>query len=123
MGLLLLDDERLIPSKKTYYLIFICFILIRVLLNLSKTHFPLQTNPQPTCKSGYGTMDELCKYHNINYDTHDVHTPDNYIVKMFNLKPKKFNSKHKTKGVALLIHGLMDSSDSYLVQDDPKSIP
>jgi len=122
MVYLIINDGHFLPTKNSFLLLIVGIILLRLLTFFSKKNSLFVLNPDQNCYTGYGTIDELVKQHKIHYTIYEVITKDNYILRMFRLKSKNLFFK-PTKGVALFIHGLMDSSDSWLIQEDPRSIP
>ena len=63
----------------------------------------------------------LVKERGYRYEEHDIITSDNYILKLFRILPKKFFEKPKRK-VVFLLHGLMDSSDAWVINTDDRSV-
>jgi len=66
-----------------------------------------------------------------NVETHFVTTKDGYILKAFRIPGKRTNETRTDSNisqiyfnkVALLWHGITDSSDAYVIADNSRSIP
>ena len=59
---------------------------------------------------------DYCKYFNYPAEAHDVITEDGYILKVFRIQKKGSQIKSGLKPM-LLQHGLLDSSDTWLIND------
>lgn len=62
-----------------------------------------------------------CKYFNYPAQYHDVTTPDGYILRLFRIQKKGTLIKEGLKPI-LLQHGLLDSSDTWILNDEDKAI-
>ena len=60
---------------------------------------------------------DYCRYYNYPAEAHDVITEDGYILKVFRLQKKGSQLKSGLKPI-LLQHGLLDSSDTWLINDE-----
>ena len=68
-----------------------------------------EKNLHTDCSYGYGTFDELVKEKgSIDYNSYEVLTDDNFVLRMFRIFPKNTDIKNykPLKGVVLLMHGL-----------------
>lgn len=59
---------------------------------------------------------DYCKYFGYPAEAHDVITDDGYILKVFRIQKKGSTIKSGLKPM-LLQHGLLDSSDTWLIND------
>ena len=79
------------------------------------------------CKSGTGTFDYLISKLKYPYEKHTIYTEDNYILTAFRILPKNQNFQTKKKSqnkrpVAYFQHGLMDSSDGWILNKEHKNV-
>lgn len=63
---------------------------------------------------------EYCKHFGYPAESHDVTTADGYILKVFRIQKKGSVIKSGLKPM-LLQHGLLDSSDTWLINDEDKA--
>jgi hypothetical protein len=63
---------------------------------------------------------DYCRYYNYPVEIHDVTTEDGYILRVFRIQAKNSQIKQGLKPI-LLQHGLLDSSDTWLVNDEDKA--
>ena len=63
---------------------------------------------------------QYCQYYNYPVEIHDVTTEDGYILRVFRIQKK---ASHITSGLKpiFLQHGLLDSSDTWLINDEDKA--
>lgn len=88
----------------TIILLLTCFVL-----TLSKVH--------PEAKLPFL---DYCKHFNYPAEAHDVVTEDGYILKVFRIQKKASQIKSGLKPI-ILQHGLLDSSDTWLINDEDKA--
>lgn len=63
---------------------------------------------------------EYCQYYNYPVQEFDVTTPDGYVIKMFRIQQKN-TSIADGKPVVLLVHGFLDLSDTFIINDEDKA--
>lgn len=63
---------------------------------------------------------EYCKHFNYPAESHDIITEDGYILKVFRVQKKGSVIKSGLKPM-ILQHGLLDSSDTWLINDEDKA--
>ena len=59
---------------------------------------------------------DYCKFYNYPAQYHDVTTDDGYILRLFRIQNKGTTIKEGLKPI-ILQHGLLDSSDTWLIND------
>lgn len=59
---------------------------------------------------------DYCRYFGYPAESHEVTTDDGYILKVFRIQKKQTKIKDGLKPI-LLQHGLLDSSDTWLIND------
>jgi len=71
------------------------------------------------------TFEELVLTRNYPLEIHYVDTEDGYILKLFRIPGGKgeTNYKYKQKQSVLLMHGIYDSSDTFVCNSEEKCIP
>lgn len=66
-------------------------------------------------------FEEYVKYYGYPIERHEVITPDGYILCVFRLQSKE-NKEIKTNlSVVYLQHGLLDSSDTFILNEESKA--
>jgi hypothetical protein len=88
---------------KTCYLVVLLCLLASI--SLTKVH--------PEAKL-YFT--DYCRYFNYPVQVHEVTTEDGYILKVFRIQKKGSSIRDGLKPI-FLQHGLLDSSDTWLIND------
>lgn len=63
---------------------------------------------------------EYCKHFGYPAESHDVVTQDGYILKVFRIQKKGSQIKSGLKPM-FLQHGLLDSSDTWLINDEDRA--
>ena len=63
---------------------------------------------------------DYCAYYNYPVESHRVTTPDGYILTLFRIQAKYSKIKSGLQPV-LLQHGLLDSSDTWIINDESKA--
>lgn len=63
---------------------------------------------------------DYCKFYNYPVQIHDVTTEDGYILRVFRIQRKNSQVKEGLKPI-FLQHGLLDSSDTWLINDEDKA--
>eukprot|EP00359_Climacostomum_virens_P003276 CAMPEP_0204903692 /NCGR_PEP_ID=MMETSP1397-20131031/4424_1 /ASSEMBLY_ACC=CAM_ASM_000891 /TAXON_ID=49980 /ORGANISM="Climacostomum Climacostomum virens, Strain Stock W-24" /LENGTH=384 /DNA_ID=CAMNT_0052072381 /DNA_START=6 /DNA_END=1160 /DNA_ORIENTATION=- len=69
----------------------------------------------PAATADFPALAKLCGY---NVETHTVTTSDGYILTVFRIPGKVGEAINKSMPVALLQHGLIDSSDTWITNDE-----
>ena len=63
---------------------------------------------------------DYCKYFKYPVEEHFVKTDDGYILRMFRIQKKNTEIKAGLQPI-ILQHGLLDSSDTFLINDEDKA--
>ena len=61
-----------------------------------------------------------CDYYHYPVEIHDVTTPDGYILRVFRIQKKNSHIQEGLKPI-FLQHGLLDSSDTWIINDEDKA--
>lgn len=64
---------------------------------------------------------DYCRYFNYPIQFHDVTTEDGYILRVFRIQKKGTLIKEGLKPI-LLQHGLLDSSDTWVLNEESKAL-
>lgn len=64
---------------------------------------------------------EYCKHFNYPVETHYITTDDGYILKFFRIQKKNTTIRKTGLTPILLQHGLTDSSDTWIINDEDKA--
>jgi gastric triacylglycerol lipase len=87
-----------------------CLLLVAVLLVLGDC-------AHPEAKLEFA---DYCKYYNYPVQIHKVITEDGYILTVFRIQRKGSQIQAGLKPI-ILQHGLLDSSDTWLINDENKA--
>lgn len=67
------------------------------------------------------TFPELCQAHGFRVETHNVTTEDGYILTLFRIPGLAGEEITLDKPTVLMMHGLIDSADTFIVNDEDKA--
>ena len=81
--------------------------------------FSFIDHPHPDAHS---TFEDICNNADYNVSAHLVTTEDGYINKVFRIN-KKHWVKPKSTPAVIFVHGLIDSSNTWIVNEKNKSSP
>jgi hypothetical protein len=98
--------------KKKRYLASSFIILLTIFFNINVL------SPDPLALF---TIEDLLLNLNYPYETHKITTRDGYILSLHRIQAKNEGVIHSNKPVVFFQHGLIDSSISFVINDEDKA--